>query len=204
VFDPLGNAVHAATTFSVEGEDVLITGAGPVGLMAVPVARRLGARRIVITDVSEYRLRLAAAVGADLCVNPLVQSLDAARRELGIGEGFGVGWEMSGKDEALSELIRNMNHGGRVVALGLPSGTGMKVDWPAIVQKMLTVRGVSGRQIFRTWHAMADLVEAGLDLSPIITHRFGFEEHETAFETAASGQCGKVILDWSGQPRRAA
>jgi threonine 3-dehydrogenase len=201
IFDPLGNAVHAATTFSVAGEDILITGAGPVGLMAVAVARRLGARRLVVTDVSDYRLRLASRLGADLCVNPKNRSLDAARCDLGIGEGFDVGWEMSGEAGALNDLIRNMNHGGRIVALGLPSGTGVEVDWAAVVHKMLTIQGVSGRQIFHTWHATANLVSDGLDLSPIITHRFAFEDHEAAFRIAASGQCGKVILAWAGQPR---
>jgi threonine 3-dehydrogenase len=196
MFDPLGNAVHAATTFSVAGEDVLITGVGPVGLMAVAVARRLGARTIAVTDVSDYRLGLAKALGADLGVNPRTQSLETARRDLGIGEGFSVGWEMSGEAGALAELIRNMHNGGRLVALGLPSATGIEVDWAAVVHKMLTVQGVSGRQIFHTWRAMAALVHDGLDLSPIITHRFGFEDHEAAFDVAASGQCGKVILVW--------
>jgi threonine 3-dehydrogenase len=199
IFDPLGNAVHAATTFSVAGEDLLVTGAGPVGLMAVAVARRMGARRIVVTDVSDYRLELARGLGADLIVNPRTRSLDAAHRDLGIAEGFGVGWEMSGDAVALDQLIRSMCHGGRVVALGLPGGTGVQVDWAAVVHKMLTVQGVCGRQIFDTWHAMAELVDDGLDLSPIITHRFAFEDHEAAFETVASGQCGKVILAWSGQ-----
>jgi threonine 3-dehydrogenase len=199
IFDPLGNAVHAATTFSVAGEDLLVTGAGPVGLMAVAVARRMGAKRIVVTDVSDYRLELARGLGADLVINPRARSLEAARRDLGIGEGFGVAWEMSGEATALDELIRNMAHGGRVVALGLPGGAGIHVDWSAVVFKMLTIQGVCGRQIFDTWHAMADLVADGLDLSPIITHRFSFEDHEAAFETVASGQCGKVILVWSGQ-----
>jgi len=198
IFDPLGNAVHAATTFSIAGEDVLITGAGPVGLMAVAVARRLAARRVVVTDVSEYRLRLAKQLGADLTVNPLAQHLDAARRDLGVGEGFDVGWEMSGEAVALNQLLSNMKHGGRVVALGLPGGGGTGIDWTAIVHKMLTVQGVSGRQIFRTWQATATLVHDGLDLAPIITHRFAFEDHEAAFDLAASGQCGKVILAWSG------
>jgi len=201
IFDPLGNAVHAATTFSIAGEDVLVTGAGPVGLMALAVARRLGARRVVVTDVSEYRLRLARDMGADLAVNPLTQHLDAARRDLGVSEGFGVGWEMSGEAAALNQLVGSMKHGGRVVALGIPGG-GIEVDWAAIVLKMLTVQGVSGRQIFDTWHAMADLVRDGLDLSPIITHRFAYEDHEAAFETAASGQCGKVILVWSEDAKR--
>ena len=201
IFDPLGNAVHAAMTFSVAGEDVLVTGAGPVGLMALAVARRLGARRIVVTDVSEYRLRLARALGADLAVNPLTQHLDTARRDLGIVEGFGVGWEMSGEAAALNQLVGNMKYGGRVVALGLPGSAGIEVDWTAIVLKMLTVQGVSGRQIFSTWHATANLVQDGLDLSPIITHRFAYSDHEAAFETAASGQCGKVILVWSEQGR---
>jgi threonine 3-dehydrogenase len=189
--------VHAALTFPVAGQDVLVTGAGPVGLMALAVARRLGAKRLVVTDVSEYRLKLARDLGADLTVNPRTQHLDAARRDLGISDGFGVGWEMSGEASALNQLVTNMKHGGRVVALGLPGGAGIDVDWTAIVLKMLTIQGVSGRQIFDTWHATADLVRDGLDLSPIITHRFAYEDHEAAFETAASGQCGKVILVWS-------
>ena len=203
LFDPLGNAVHAATTFSIAGEDVLVTGAGPVGLMAVAVARRMGPRRLVVTDVSDYRLSLAKELGADLTVNPRTQYLGAARRDLGIREGFGVAWEMSGDAAALNELIANMKHGGRVVALGLPGGASIGVDWTGIVHKMLTVQGVSGRQIFRTWEATAALVQDGLDLSPIITHRFAFEDHEAAFETAASGQCGKVILAWSDGKRSA-
>ena len=202
IFDPLGNAVHAAITFSVAGEDVLITGVGPVGLMALAVARRLGAKRLVVTDVSDYRLALAKQLGADLAVNPLTQDLDAARRDLGIAEGFGVGWEMSGQAAALNQVVGNMKHGGRVVALGIPAGAGVAVDWTAIVLKMLTIQGVSGRQIFDTWHATADLVRDGLDLSPIITHRFAYEDHEAAFETAASGQCGKVILVWSEGAKR--
>jgi threonine 3-dehydrogenase len=165
--------------------------------MALAVARRIGARRLVVTDVSEYRLKLARELGADLTINPLVQRLDAARRDLGILDGFGVGWEMSGEAAALNQLVGNMKHGGRVVALGLPGGADIGVDWTAIVLKMLTVQGVSGRQIFDTWHATADLVRDGLDLSPIITHRFAYEDHEAAFDTAASGQCGKVILVWS-------
>ena len=140
IFDPLGNAVHAAMTFSVAGEDVLVTGAGPVGLMALAVARRLGARRIVVTDVSEYRLRLAKDLGADLAVNPLKQHLDTARRDLGVHEGFGVGWEMSGEAAALNQIVGNMKYGGRVVALGLPGGAGIEVDWTSIVLKMLTCR----------------------------------------------------------------
>lgn len=202
IFDPLGNAVHAALTFSIAGEDVLITGVGPVGLMALAVARRLGAKRLVVTDVSDYRLALAKALGADLAVNPLTQDLDAARRDLGIAEGFGVGWEMSGQAAALNQVVGNMKHGGRVVALGIPAGAGIAVDWTAIVLKMLTIQGVSGRQIFDTWHATADLVRDGLDLSPIITHRFAYEDHEAAFETAASGKCGKVILVWSEDAKR--
>ncbi|RJL36132.1 L-threonine 3-dehydrogenase [Bailinhaonella thermotolerans] len=196
VFDPFGNAVHTATAFPLVGEDVLITGAGPIGVMATAVARHSGARTIVVSDVSEYRLGLARQAGATETVDVSARRLADVRADLGLDEGFGVALEMSGQASALRELIANMRHGGRVAMLGLPDRE-IAVDWSVIVQRMLTVRGIYGREMFETWYAMAALLERGLDLSPVITHRFGFEDYEEAFETARAGRCGKVVLDWS-------
>ncbi|MFF2807389.1 L-threonine 3-dehydrogenase [Streptomyces sp. NPDC058000] len=196
VFDPFGNAVHTALSFPLVGEDVLITGAGPIGIMAAAVARHAGARNVVITDVSEQRLDLARKVGVSLALNVSATSIEAGQRELGLREGFDVGLEMSGRPEALRGMIGNMTHGGRIAVLGLPSEE-FPVDWSRIVTSMITIKGIYGREMFETWYAMSVLLEGGLDLSPVITGRYPYQEFDAAFADAASGQGGKVILDWS-------
>jgi threonine 3-dehydrogenase len=196
VFDPLGNAVHTALTFPVLGEDVLITGAGPIGLMAAAVVRHAGARHVVITDVNEYRLDIAAGMGATLAVDSTRRTVQSAQEELGMLEGFDVGLEMSGSPAALSELVENMTHGGRIALLGLPSQP-VTLDLSAVVLNSLTLTGIYGREMFETWYAMSVMVAQGLDITPTITHRFPADEFEKAFETAASGHCGKVVLNWA-------
>jgi threonine 3-dehydrogenase len=199
IFDPFGNAVHTALSFPVLGEDVLITGAGPIGLMAAAVAKHAGARHVVITDVSEPRLELARKIGVDLALDVSARAIADTYGELNMSEGFDVGMEMSGQPSALREMIGNMTHGGRIAMLGLPAEQ-IAVDWSAVVTKMLTIKGIYGREMFETWYAMSVLLQAGLDLSPVITHRFPYTEHATAFATARGGRCGKVILDWTAEP----
>jgi threonine 3-dehydrogenase len=201
IFDPFGNAVHTALSFPVVGEDVLITGAGPIGVMAAAVARHAGARHTVITDVSEYRLELARRVGVSLALDVSERCIADAQRELGMREGFDIGLEMSGQPSALRELIKNMTHGGRIAMLGLPAEE-IAIDWSQVVLNMLTIKGIYGREMFETWYAMSVLLEGGLDLRPVITHRYGYGEFEEAFETARDGRCGKVILDWTTEARR--
>ncbi|MFE7297008.1 L-threonine 3-dehydrogenase [Streptomyces sp. NPDC057579] len=196
VFDPFGNAVHTALSFPLVGEDVLITGAGPIGIMAAAVARHAGARNVVITDVSEQRLDLARKVGVSLALNVSATSIEAGQRELGLREGFDVGLEMSGRPEALRDMIGNMTHGGRIAILGLAAEE-FPVDWSRIVTSMITIKGIYGREMFETWYAMSVLLEGGLDLAPVITGRYPYQEFDAAFADAASGQGGKVILDWS-------
>ncbi|MER7009846.1 L-threonine 3-dehydrogenase [Saccharopolyspora sp. NPDC000359] len=196
IFDPFGNAVHTALSFPVVGEDVLITGAGPIGLMAAGVAKHAGARHVVITDVSEHRLELARRIGVDLAVDVSTTRLADAQQQLDMSEGFDVAMEVSGQPDALRETVANMAHGGRIAMLGLPAAE-FGVDWSAVVLKMLTVKGIYGREMFETWYSMSVLLESGLDLSPVITHRFPYTEHAEAFETARSGRCGKIILDWT-------
>ncbi|AJC60285.1 MULTISPECIES: L-threonine 3-dehydrogenase [Streptomyces] len=196
VFDPFGNAVHTALSFPLVGEDVLITGAGPIGIMAAAVARHAGARHVMITDVSEQRLELARKVGVSLALNVAHTSIEAGQRELGLREGFDVGLEMSGRPEAMRDMIGNMTHGGRIAVLGLAAEE-FPVDWSRIVTSMITIKGIYGREMFETWYAMSVLLEGGLDLAPVITGRYPYQEFETAFADAASGQSGKVILDWS-------
>ncbi|MDA0634298.1 L-threonine 3-dehydrogenase [Nonomuraea sp. MCN248] len=196
IFDPFGNAVHTALSFPLVGEDVLITGAGPIGLMAAAVATHVGARNVAITDVSDERLDLAAKLGVSLALNVSRASLADGMRQLGMKEGFDVGLEMSGSPAALREMIAAMTHGGRIAMLGLPAEE-FAVDWSTVVTSMLTIKGVYGREMFETWYNMSVLIEKGLDLSPVITDRFPHHEFEAAFETAASGRTGKVILDWS-------
>jgi threonine 3-dehydrogenase len=198
IFDPFGNAVHAALTFPVLGEDVLITGAGPIGLMAAAVVRHAGARNVVITDLSQERLELARRMGATTrALDPTSSDLPTVMRELGMVEGFDVGLEMSGAPAALHSMLTSMAHGGRVALLGLPSST-IEFDWDQVIHSMLTVKGIFGRQMFETWYAMSVLVAAGLDIAPVITHRFAAEDFEEAFDIAAGGHCGKVLLDWEG------
>ncbi|MFD7102109.1 L-threonine 3-dehydrogenase [Streptomyces celluloflavus] len=196
VFDPFGNAVHTALSFPLVGEDVLITGAGPIGIMAAAVARHAGARHVVITDVSEERLALARKVGVSLALNVAERPIADGQRELGLREGFDIGLEMSGRPEAMRDMISNMTHGGRIAMLGLPAQE-FPVDWARIVTSMITIKGIYGREMFETWYAMSVLLEGGLDLSPVITGRYPHQDFEAAFEDAASGLGGKVILDWT-------
>ena len=196
IFDPFGNAVHTAGQFSVVAEDVLVTGAGPIGLMAAMVARHNGARFVVITDVSDYRLELARKVGVTRAVDVRTETLAEVQGELGMKEGFDVAFEMSGQASALRDMITNMSHGGRIAMLGLPDHE-FAIDWTQVVLKMLTVKGVYGRQIFDTWYEMSVFTQMGLDISPVITHRFPYREFKEAFAVAHSGKCGKVVLDWT-------
>jgi threonine 3-dehydrogenase len=196
IFDPFGNAVHTALTFPVLGEDVLITGAGPIGLMAAAVAKHAGARHVVITDVSEPRLELATKIGVNLALNVSRTRISDVYGELRMTEGFDVGMEMSGQPSALRDMIENMTHGGRIAMLGLPASE-IPVNWSNVVLKMLTIKGIYGREMFETWYAMSVLLQAGLDISPVITHRFHHTDHAAAFATARDGRCGKVIMDWT-------
>ncbi|KAA2256938.1 L-threonine 3-dehydrogenase [Solihabitans fulvus] len=196
IFDPFGNAVHTALSFPVLGEDVLITGAGPIGIMAAAVARHAGARNVVITDVSEPRLELARKVGVDLALDVRTSSVADAQAALGMSEGFDVGMELSGQPSALREMIANMAHGGRIAMLGLPADE-FPVDWSSVVLKMITIKGIYGREMFETWYSMSVLLQRGLDLAPVITDRFHYTEYQQAFATAREGRCGKVILDWT-------
>ncbi|MGQ0839522.1 L-threonine 3-dehydrogenase [Actinokineospora sp.] len=195
IFDPFGNAVHTALSFPILGEDVLITGAGPIGLMAAAVAKHAGARHVVITDVSEPRLELARKIGVSLALDVSTTSVAEVYRELSMTEGFDVGMEMSGQPSALREMIANMCHGGKIAMLGLPARE-IAIDWSSVVLKMITIKGIYGREMFETWYAMSVLLQGGLDLSPVITHRFHHTEHRAAFATARGGRCGKVIMDW--------
>ena len=203
IFDPFGNAVHTALSFPVLGEDVLITGAGPIGLMAAAVAKHAGARHVVITDVSESRLDLARKIGVDVALDVSQHAIGDVHRELDMSEGFDVGMEMSGQPAALRDMIANMTHGGRIAMLGLPSAE-IAVDWSRVVLKMLTIKGIYGREMFETWYAMSVLLQAGLDISPVITHRFAHTDHAEAFAIAREGRCGKVILDWTAREGRTA
>jgi threonine 3-dehydrogenase len=196
IFDPFGNAVHSALSFPVLGEDVLITGAGPIGLMSALVVRHAGARNVVITDVAPERLDLARSMGAvTRAVDVSSEDLRTVVHELGMVEGFDVGLEMSGAPAALHTMINAMAHGGEIALLGLPSGS-IEFDWDQVIHSMLTVKGIFGRQMFETWYAMSVLVGAGLDISPVITDRFAYTDFDKAFDVAASGAGGKVILDW--------
>jgi threonine 3-dehydrogenase len=197
IFDTFGNAVHTALSFPLVGEDVLITGAGPIGLMAAEVARHVGARYVVITDVSEYRLALARRMGADLAVDVSRGSIADAQRRLGMVEGFDVALEMSGHPSALPDVLANLNHGGRIAMLGLPSAP-IEIDWAKVVTHMITIKGIYGREMFETWYAMSAMLTSGLDIAAVITHRFAAADWAEAFATARGGQCGKVVLDWTG------
>jgi len=194
-FDPLGNAVHATLQFDLVGEDVLITGAGPIGCMAAAIARQAGARKVVVTDVNPARLALARQMGATRVVDVSRETLSDVRRELGIREGFDVGLEMSGNPGALSDMIDNMFHGGRIALLGIMPEKAA-VDWNKVVFNMLTIRGVYGREMYDTWYKMTALIQSGLDISPVITHRLPFTAFAEAFELMRSGRSGKIVLDW--------
>jgi threonine 3-dehydrogenase len=198
IFDPFGNAVHTALTFPVLGEDVLITGAGPIGIMAAAVVRHAGARFVVITDVNDYRLELAGRVGVTRALHVGRTTLSEAQQELGMKEGFDVGLEMSGHPTALPAMVDAMAHGGRIAMLGIPAESDrISIDWSRVVLSMLTIKGIYGRQMMETWYAMSVLVSEGLDITPVITHRFPAGDYETAFATVREGQCGKVLLDWN-------
>ena len=195
IFDPFGNAVHTALSFPVLGEDVLITGAGPIGAMAVAVARHAGARYVVATDVNPYRMELARKMGATLVLDARTERVADAQKKLGMAEGFDVGLEMSGNNRAFQEMLDNMCHGGKVAMLGIPKEK-MAMDWNTVVFNMLTVKGIYGREMYETWYKMTVMLQSGLDIKPVITHRFHFSEFRKAFEIMQSGDCGKIILSW--------
>ena len=196
IFDPFGNAVHTALSFDLLGEDVLITGAGPIGIMAVAIARHAGARNVVITDVNDYRLDLAKQMGADVALNVKTGTLADVQKQLGMTEGFDVGLEMSGNPSGFRDMIDSMCHGGKIALLGIPSEP-MAIDWNKVIFNMLTIKGIYGREIFETWYKMRVLLESGLDIKPVITHRFPADEFEKGFAVMNSGLSGKVVLDWS-------
>ena len=196
IFDPFGNAVHTALSFNLTGEDVLITGAGPIGIMAAAVAKHVGARHVVITDVNDYRLDLAKRMNATRTVNVAKENIKDVMSELGMTEGFDVGMEMSGVPVAFTSMLENMNHGGKIAMLGIPPKD-MAVDWNQVIFKGLEIKGIYGREMFETWYKMASLIQSGLDLTPMLTHRFPIDDFQQGFEKMASGQSGKVVLDWT-------
>jgi threonine 3-dehydrogenase len=196
IFDPFGNAVHTALEFPVLGEDVLTTGAGPIGIMAAAVVRHAGARYVVITDVNSSRLRLAEKMNVTLAVNPKEMSLTDAQKKLGMQEGFDVGLEMSGNATAFRDMLANMSHGGRIAMLGIPAQE-MSVEWKQIIFNMLTIQGIYGREMYESWYKMTVMLESGLNIRPVITHRFPWQDYEKGFAAMRSGEAGKVILDWS-------
>lgn len=195
IFDPFGNAVHTALSFHLLGEDVLITGAGPIGIMAAAVARHAAARYVVVTDVNPYRLELAKKMGATLTVDVSKQSIKDAQKQLGMKEGFDVGLEMSGNRAAFRDLLANMCHGGKVAMLGIPEHE-MAIDWHTVIFNMLTIKGIYGREMYETWYQMTVMLQSGLDIAPVITHRFGYRDFEQGFAAMKSGDCGKVVLTW--------
>src|SRR2546423_1933108 len=195
IFDPFGNAVHTALSYDVLGEDVLITGAGPIGVMATAVVKHAGARFIVVTDVNDYRLSLAKQMGATVAHNVKSGSLRDLQQRLGMKEGFDVGLEMSGSPSAFRDMIENMAHGGKIAMLGIPSEA-VSIDWHKVIFNMLTVKGIYGREMYETWYKMTVMLESGLDVKPVITHQFHYTEFQKGFEVMKSGQSGKVILDW--------
>ena len=203
IFDPFGNATHTALSFNLVGEDVLITGAGPIGIMAAAIARHVGARNVVITDVNDYRLELALKMGATRAVNVTRTTLRDVMTELRMTEGFDVGLEMSGVPSAFVSMLEHMNHGGKVALLGIPPSN-TAIDWNQVIFKGLEIKGIYGREMFETWYKMVAMLQSGLDLSPIITHRFPVDQFEAGFAAMLSGQSGKVILDWSEASSQAA
>jgi threonine 3-dehydrogenase len=195
-FDPLGNAVHTALSFDVLGEDVLITGAGPIGLMATAIVRHAGARYVVVTDPRGFRLDLARRMGATVAVDPLVAPLADVQHRLGMKEGFDVGLEMSGNEGALRDMLGNMCHGGRIALLGIPERA-TPVDWNLIIFNSLTLKGIYGREMYETWYKMTVMIQGGLNIAPVITHRFSASQHEEAFAAVRTCEVGKVVLTWS-------
>jgi len=195
IFDPFGNATHSTLSFPVLGEDVLVTGAGPIGIMSAAIARHAGARHVVITDVNEYRLDLAKRMGVTRAVNVANEKLADVQKELGMDEGFDIGLEMSGSPSAFNDMLANMCHGGKIAMLGIPEKE-MAIDWNTVVFNMLTIKGIYGREMYETWYKMTVMLEGGLDIAPVITHRFKFDDFQEGFATALSGESGKVILEW--------
>jgi len=195
ILDPLGNATHTALSFDLVGEDVLITGAGPIGIMAVAIAKYAGARHVVITDINDYRLELARKMGASVALNVTSGSLDQTMQDLGMVEGFDVGMEMSGVASAFRDMLRTMHHGGKIALLGIPTDE-MAIDWNQVIFKGLIIKGIYGREMFETWYKMSSMLQSGLNIEPIITHRFPLEDYEDAFQLMESGQSGKIILNW--------
>lgn len=196
IFDPFGNAVHTALSFDLLGEDVLITGAGPIGVMAAAVVKHAGARFVVVTDLNPYRLDLAKKMGATLAINPNELSVTDAQAQLGMREGFDVGLEMSGSPEAFRSMLANMAHGGKIAMLGIPEKE-IAIDWNTVIFNMLTIKGIYGREMYETWYKMTVMLQSGLDLKPVITHRFHFTEFQKGFDAMLGGNCGKVVLDWA-------
>jgi len=195
-FDPLGNAVHTALSFDLVGEDVLITGAGPIGCMAVPICKHAGARYVVITDINPYRLELARKMGVNLALDVRTEKLADAMQTLGMKEGFDVALEMSGSPKAFADILPNMFHGGNIALLGIMPGNAA-IDWNLVVFNQLTIKGIYGREMYETWYKMTALIQSGLDISPVITHRFPYKEFREAIELMKSGNSGKIVLDWS-------
>ena len=195
IYDPFGNAVHTALSFDVLGEDVLITGAGPIGIMAAAVVKHAGARFVVVTDINEYRLELARHMGVTVALNAATGRIRSVQNRLGMKEGFDVGLEMSGHSSAFCEMIENMCHGGKIAMLGIPS-KGIDINWNTVIFNMLTIKGIYGREMYETWYKMTVMLDSGLDIKPVITHRFHFTEFEKGFEVMQTGQSGKVVLHW--------
>jgi len=197
ILDPLGNATHTALSFDVVGEDVVITGAGPIGMMATAICRHVGARYVVVTDINDFRLDIASSMGADRAVNVTEYRLDETMWELGMMEGFDVGLEMSGASPALHDMITTMNNGGKIALLGIPEKEAPPIDWNEIVFKGLTLKGIYGRRMFETWYKMLTMLQTGLDVSPVITHHFAAADYGDAFAVVRAGEAGKVVLDWT-------
>jgi threonine 3-dehydrogenase len=195
IFDPFGNAVHTALSFDVFGEDVLVTGAGPIGIMAAAVVKHAGARFVVITDLNEYRLELARRMGVTVALNIKNGTLRDVQKKLGMKEGFDVGLEMSGNEAAFRGMIENMCHGGKIAMLGIPSQS-IEINWNSVIFNMLTIKGIYGREMYETWYKMTVMLESGLDIKPVITHRYDYSEFEKGFEVMQTGQSGKVVLSW--------
>jgi len=196
IFDPFGNAAHTALSYKVLGEDVLITGAGAIGIMAAAIVRHAGARHVVITDINPYRLKLARKMGVTMAVNVMEQKLSDVQKALGMCEGFDIGLEMSGSPAAFRDMLDNMCHGGKIAMLGIPPEE-MAIDWNTVIFNMLTIKGIYGREMYETWYMMTSMLQSGLDLSAVITHRFAYQEFEKGFEVMNSGNSGKVILNWA-------
>ncbi len=196
IFDPFGNAVHTALSFPALGEDVLVTGAGPIGIMGAAVARHAGARFVVITDVNPYRLKLAEKMGVTLAIDPRKTSLKEAQKQLGMREGFDLGLEMSGNASAFRDMLANMSHGAKIAMLGIPERE-MAIDWNTVIFSMLTIKGIYGREMYETWYKMTVMLQSGLNIKPVITHRFPYTDYQMGFDAMLSGECGKVILHWA-------